>query len=151
MKNFFVLIIVFSVLINKLYSQNKTINGRIISNQLYESLIGVQIMINDTIKVGVTDIDGFFQIDIPISENKITFDYIGSDRATIWLEGKCNIIEVVMMLSSSYCFHTSKQAEKDRKRNYKKLSSIYRQAYKKGIFESENACYIRKFEPFFLK
>ena len=108
-------------------------------------------MINDTVKVGVTDIKGFFHIDIPISVKKISFDNIGFERTTIWLEDKCNKIEVVMMWSGGNCFATLKRLEAERKKNYKKLPKIHKLAYEKGIFETEYACYNRKFEPFYLK
>jgi len=106
-------------------------------------------MINDTIEVGRTDLNGFFQIDIPVSEKKILFMFVGLDPTTIELVDKCDKIEVVMMLSSSYDFITLKQADRKREKRYKKLPEIHKQAFEKGIFETEYACYNREFEPFY--
>ena len=150
MKKSLILFIVLSVSTCSLYSQNKTIKGRLISNQ-FDILIGISIMIHDTIEVGRTDLNGFFQIDIPISVNKITFRSIGLDPTSIKLVDKCDKIEVVMMLSGTYDFITLKRAERKRKEKYKKLTEIHKQAFEKSIFETEYACYNRKFEPLFLK
>jgi len=150
MKKFLIICIVLSVSICSLYSQNKTIKGRVISNQ-FDILRGVPIMINDTVEVGRTDLNGFFQIDIPISVKKILFGSVGLDPTTIELVDKCDKIEVVIMLSSTYDFITLKHAERKREKRYKKLPEIHKQAFEKGIFETDKACYIRKFESYFLQ
>ena len=115
----------------------------------FETVPLASIMINDTIEVGRTDLNGFFQIDIPVSEKKILFMFVGLDPTTIELVDKCDKIEVVMMLSSSYDFITLKQADRKREKRYKKLPEIHKQAFEKGIFETEYACYNREFEPFY--
>ncbi len=150
MKKLLILFIVIIVSICSLYSQNKTIKGRVIS-EFFETMPGVSIMINDTVEVGRTDLNGFFQIDIPVSEKKILFGSVGLDPTTIELVDKCDKIEVVMMLSSTYDFITLKRAERKSKKRYKKLPEIHKQAFEKGIFETEYACYNREFESFYLK
>ncbi len=150
MKKLLIVFIVLCVSISNLYSQNKTIKGRVIS-EFFETMPGVSIMINDTVEVGRTDLNGFFQIDIPVSEEKILFGSVGLDPTTIELVDKCDKIEVVMMLSGSYDFITLKRAERKRKKRYKKLPEIHKQAFEKGIFETEYACYKREFEPFHLQ
>ena len=148
MKKLLIIYIVLGVSTSILYSQNKTIKGRVIDDNL-ETLPYVSIMINDTVEAGRTDLNGFFQIDIPVSENKILFGSVGLDPTTIVLVDKCDKIEVVMMLSSSYDFITLNRANRKRGKRYKKLPEIHRQAFEKGIFETEYACYNRKFEPFY--
>lgn len=147
MKKLLIVFIVLSLSAGSLYSQNKTIKGRVIDDNL-ETMIGVLITINDTVKAGITDFNGFFQIDIPVSVNKITFSYVGLDAAPIELVDKCDRIEVVMMLSGTYCFITLKHADRKRKKRYKKLPKVHKQAFRKGIFETEYACYKRKFVKF---
>jgi hypothetical protein len=142
--------IVLSISTYSLYSQNKTIKGRVIAED-FETLPGVFIMISDTIEVGRTDLNGFFQIDIPISEKKILFEFVGMDPTTIELVDKCDKIEVVMMYTYTYDFITFKRAERKRKKRYKKLPEIHKQAFEKGIFETECACYNREFESFYLQ
>ena len=106
-------------------------------------------MINDTVEVGKTDINGFFQIEMPVSEKKILFKFIGLDPATIELVDKCDEVEVVMILSGTYDFITLKKVDRLRMKEFKKLPELHKEAFEKGIFETEYACYIRNFESYF--
>jgi len=146
MKKLLIIFILLSVSTSSLYSQNKTIKGRVIDNSL-EPLPFVLIVINDTVEVGRTDLNGYFQIDIPVSEKKILFRSVGLDPTIIELKDKCDKIEVVMMLSGTYDFITLNRADRKREQEFKKLPEIHKQAFEKGIFETEYACYYRKFEP----
>ena len=150
MKKLLILFIVTSVSMCSLYSQNKTIKGRVISED-FETMTGVSIIIKDTVEVGRTDLNGFFQIDIPVSVKKILFGFVGLDPATIELVDKCDKIEVVMMYTYTYDFITLKRSERKREKRYNKLPELHKQAFEKGIFETDNACYIRKFESYFLQ
>ena len=58
------------------YSQNRIVKGLVIDEDL-EPIGNLLISINDSIKVGTTDIEGRFQIEIPTSVNKISFACIG--------------------------------------------------------------------------
>ena len=148
MKKLLILVIVFSISICNLYSQYKTIKGRVIDNNL-ETLPYVSIMINDTVDVGKTDLNGFFQIDIPNSVKKILLRSVGLDPTTIELVDKCNEVEVVMMLSGTYDFITLKKVDRLRMKRFKKLPELHKEAFEKGIFETEFECFIRNFEPHF--
>lgn len=101
-----------------IYSQSKVIHGRVISDSL-ETIPGVLITVNDSIEIGKTDFDGFFKIDIPVSENKILFKSIGLEPTTIELGDNCGEVELVMMLSGTYDFATPKNVDRIRKRNLK--------------------------------
>jgi len=141
------LLIIFTLLgasTYNLYAQNKTYKGRVIDDNL-ETLPSVLIMINDTVKVGKTDINGFFQIEIPISVKKILFRFIGVDPAIIELEDNCDEVEVVMMLSGSYDFTTLKKVDRLRMKIFKKLPELHREAFEKGIFKTDKACYTQEF------
>ena len=150
MKKLSILIFAISILISNLYSQDKNVKGRVIAED-FEILPGVSIMINDTVEVGRTDLNGFFQIDIPISEKKILFVFVGMEPTNIELVGGCDEIEVVMMNIYNYDFMTLKRAEKKRKNRYNKLPKLHKEAFGKGIFKTEQACYIREFQSFYLK
>ena len=150
MKKLLILFIVIGISMCSLYSQTKTIKGRVISDY-FDILPGVSIMINDTVEVGRTDLNGFFQIDIPISVKKILFGSVGLDPTTIELVDKCDKIEVVMMLSGTYDFITLKKVDRLRMKEFKKLPELHKKAFEKGIFETDKACYIRKFESYFLQ
>ena len=147
------LLILFIILIfstSSLYSQNKTVKGRIIDDNL-ETLPYVSIMINDTVEVGRTDLKGFFQIDIPVSEKKILFMFLGLEPAIIEFEDKCDEVEVVMMLSGTYDFITLKKVDRFRMKRFKKLPELHKEAFEKGIFKTVKACYTREFIPDYKK
>ncbi len=150
MKKLLILLLVISFSTSSLYSQNNRIKGRVIDDNL-ETLPGVSILINDTVNVGRTDLSGFFQIDIPASEKKILFRAVGLDPTIIELADKCNEVEVVMMLTGSYDFITLKKVDRLRIRRFKKLPEIHKEAFGKGLFETEYACYTRDFIPVFRK
>ncbi|WP_276090954.1 hypothetical protein [Pedobacter sp. JY14-1] len=69
MKRLLIICTLLCISTNILCAQNKTIKGRVVDKNL-ETLPYVSIVINDTVKVGKTDLNGFFQIDIPISVKK---------------------------------------------------------------------------------
>lgn len=150
MKKLLIIFIVLGVSTSSLYSQNKTIQGRVITDDL-ETMPGVSIMINDTVEVGRTDLKGFFQVNIPVCEKKILFGSVGLYPTTIELVDKCDKIEVVMMLSGARESISLRRADRQRKKRYKKLPEIHKQAFEKNIFETEHACYKREFEPFYLQ
>ncbi|MDZ7607366.1 MAG: hypothetical protein U5K79_17680 [Cyclobacteriaceae bacterium] len=81
MKKLSLLIIALTVPMCSLYSQNKTIKGRVIS-EYFDILTGTSIMIHDTVEVGRVDSNGFFQIDIPIFEKKL-FRSLGLESVTL--------------------------------------------------------------------
>lgn len=150
MKKLLILFIVSTASICTAYSQSKIIKGRVIAED-FETLPRVSIMINDTVEIGRTDIEGFFRLDIPASEKQILFDFVGMESVSIELKHDCDSIEVVMMYLYSYDFMSLKRAERKRKKRYKKLHYIHQQAFEKGIFNTDCACYKREFESFYLQ
>jgi len=150
MKKLLIIFIVLCVSTCSLYSQSKTIKGRVIDDNL-ETLAGVPIMINDTVVVGRTDLNGFFQIDIPIFVKKLLFSTVGIELASIELVDKCDEVEVVMMLSSTYDFITLKKVERLRMKRFKKLPELHKEAFEKGIFKTDNACYTQEFIHYYKK
>ena len=147
MKNLLIIFIAFSVSICSLNSQNKSIKGRVIDDNL-ETLPYVSIVINDTVKVGRTDLNGFFQIDIPISVKKLLFRTVGIELASIELADKCDEVEVVMILSGTYDFITLKKVDRLRMKRFKKLPELHKEAFEKGIFKTDKTCYTQEFIPY---
>ena len=148
-KDLFFLLVIYAFTTYGIYSQNRIINGRVIADDL-DILPGVTVIVNDTTEVGRTDLNGFFQVNIPADQEQLLFTGIGLDQMTIHLEEGCDRIEVVMMISASYDFITLKQADRKRKKEFKKLHEVHKKAFEKGIFETASACYTRKFEPYVL-
>ena len=150
MKKLLIICLVLSVSISSLYSQNKIIKGRVIDNNL-EILPYVPIMVNDTVEVGRTDFNGFFQIDIPISVEKILLRSVGLESTIIKLIDKCDEVEVVMMLSGSYDFMTLKKVDRLRMKRFKKLPELHEEAFEKGILKKDKACYEQDFIHYYKK
>ena len=146
MKQLIITFIVIVVSACSLYSQNKTIKGRVISDD-FETVPLASIMINDTVEVGKTDLNGFFQIDIPVSVNKLLFMFVGIEPTKIVLAYNCDEVEVVMMLSSTYDFITLKKADRLRMKRFKKIPKLHKEAFTKGIFKTDKACYTQEFIP----
>lgn len=59
MKKLLIVFILLSASTCNLYAQNKKIKGRVISD-FFEIMPTISIMINDTVQVGRTDLEGFF-------------------------------------------------------------------------------------------
>lgn len=133
-----------------LYSQNRTIKGRVISDD-FQTVALASIIINDTFQVGKTDLNGFFQIDIPALEKNILFKSVGLESVLIKLSDTCYETEVVMILSGTYDFMTLKKADKFRMKRFKKLPELHSEAFAKGIFKTGKACYTQEFIPHYKK
>lgn len=127
-----------------LSSQNRIISGRVVAEDL-EAIPSAIIYINDTIEAGKTDLKGFFQIEIPVSVNKMTFTFPGMETTKIELSDSCGIVEMVMMSSRIYDFKTLKKVDRLRMRRFKKISQLHREAFAKGIFKTGNSCYKQDF------
>jgi hypothetical protein len=150
MKKLLIIFIVLTVSTCSLYSQNKTIKGRVISD-FFETMPEVSIMIIDTVNVGRTDLNGFFQIDIPVSVKKILFRAVGLDPATIELADKCDEVEVVMMSSGTDDFIALKKVDRRRMKRFKKLPELHKKAFEKDLFKTDKACYTQEFIPYYKK
>ncbi len=150
MKKLLIIFILLNASTYKLYAQNKIINGRLIDDNL-ETLPYAFIMINDTVKGGRTDVDGFFHLEIPVSVKKLSFEFLGCESTSVWLADKCNEVEVVMMLRDSYDFIKLKKIDRLRMKRFKKLPKLHKEAFEKGIFKTDKACYTQEFIPYYKK
>ncbi len=150
MKKLLILLIVFGFSAGSLFAQTKTLKGRVIDDFL-EALPYALIKVNDTVEVGKTDLNGYFQIEISASVKKLSFDTIGLDLASIKLSDDCNDVEVVMMLTGSFDFMSLKKVDRLRMKRFKQLPDLHKQAFEKGIFKTENPCYTQEFIPHFTK
>lgn len=150
MKKLIITLIVIVISTCNLYSQNKTIKGLVISDD-FETVPLASIIINDTVEVGKTDLNGFFQIDIPVSVNKILFRAVGIEPTNVALADNCDAVEVIMMLSGTYDFITLKKVDRLRMKRFKKLPELHKEAFAKGIFKTDKVCYTQEFIPHYKK
>lgn len=130
-----------------LYAQHKTIRGRVI-DEYAEIVPYASIVINDTVVVGRTALNGAFQIEIPVSVRKILLREVGFENTAIVLSDTCDEVEVVMMFLGSYDFVTLKKVDRLRMKRFKKLPALHKEAFEKGLFKTDKACYTQAFIPY---
>ena len=126
----------------------RIITGKVIDSNL-EELPLVDIMINDTIKIGATDFNGNFKLQVNLNTEKLIFRYVGCDLTPVILKPDCNNLDIVMLLSPTYCFYKPKKVERLRKKRFQTLPLLYKSAYKKGVFKSLDSCGDIQYVPIF--
>ncbi|WP_139252305.1 carboxypeptidase-like regulatory domain-containing protein [Hymenobacter psychrotolerans] len=132
------------------YAQSKTIRGRVITDD-FMPLPGVVIRIDKTVEIGKSDLEGFFEINIPVSVKKISFSAIGIEEAYTELADDCEEVELVMLSRGTYCFSSAKKIDRLRIRKFKKILGVHKEAFEKGIFKEDKACYTQIFKPLYTK
>jgi len=64
------------------------------------------------------------------------------------LSDTCEEVEVVMMLSATYDFITLKKVDRLRMKRVKKLPALHKEAFERGLFKTDKACYTQAFIPY---
>ena len=117
-----------------IFSQNRAIQGVVIDDLDYEP--------------GMTNLDGSFQIEVPYTVNRLVLGRaIGFEDTEIVLCENCNYLEIILFQRPIYDFLSKKQADNKRKKRFKKIGKIRKEAVKRGIFQSKNPCYKQVFIP----
>ena len=130
-----------------IFSQNRAIQGVVIDDLDYEPVPYVSIIFNDSI-IGMTNLDGSFQIEVPYTVNRLVLGRaIGFEDTEIVLCENCNYLEIILFQRPIYDFLSKKQADNKRKKRFKKIGKIRKEAVKRGIFQSKNPCYKQVFIP----
>ena len=91
--------------------QDRAVSARVINDYL-EIMTYVSIVVDDTVEIGRTNLNGFFRVDVPASTTRIVFRAVGMELAPIELTDKCNEVEIVMMLGSTYDFMSLRKVDK---------------------------------------
>lgn len=150
MKKILIKCIVLYFLICNLHCQSKTIKGRII-NEEFEFMPMTSILNNLNVEIGKTDMNGFFEIVIPDSENKLSFRFIGLEPSNIELTDNCKEVEIIMISSGTHDFISLRKVDRLRKKRFKKLQKLHKLAFERGLFRTDKACYIQEFIPYYEK
>ena len=143
-KYVFTFLMVF-VSVNSIYSQSRVFQGKVIDEYDFEPIPYADIIINDSTKIGRTGLDGCFQFETSLLVKKLTLKYAGMEDADLVLSENCNYIELIMFFQMHYCFISLKKIDKKRRKRYKNLPKLHKEAYEKGIFQSPEVCYTQKF------
>jgi hypothetical protein len=139
MKN--LLSLIFILLFSSILSaqESRTITGRIISEDL-EPIPMAIIYSVDTIQLGITDINGYFNIEIPVRLKELLIGFVGMEWTSIVMTDKCQNLELIMMVKVIYDFISIKKINKKRFKRFKELPNKYLHAYEEGIFRSSSPC-----------
>ncbi|MBT9395075.1 hypothetical protein KLP40_18050 [Hymenobacter sp. NST-14] len=130
----------FIFLTNEICAQNKTVKGILVDESL-APLSYSFILINDTVEIGKTDLNGNFKVEIPIYTKNIWFKAVGFETALVELMDNCNYIELIMISSSSYDFFSPKKVKKIISKKFNKLPELHKQACSSGVFKENTICY----------
>lgn len=128
-------------------AQDLTLKGRVISEDL-EVLPEVKITNQKKELLGVTDIEGRFEISIPKEVLKLNISFVGMEPTTIELSGNCDFLEVVVLFETLYDFMSLKKVDRLRMKRFKKLPKLHKEAFEKGVFKTDKACYTQEFIPY---
>ncbi|RYZ54772.1 MAG: hypothetical protein EOP49_04365 [Sphingobacteriales bacterium] len=142
--SFFLLIVIPFV---TMQAQNRNIKGRVLTEDLRTAPL-ISIKIDDSVEVGKTDLNGFFEINIPPTIQKLLIKGDGYIMdANITLLDSCNEVEVVVMARGTYDFISLKKADRLRKKRFKKLPASHLEAFSRGLFKTQTPCYKREYTP----
>lgn len=123
-----------------IYAQETTtIKGRIISED-FELLPGVKVFNMDTTILGSTDLDGYFEAEVPIGTNELLLGLVGMEWMTVKIEGDCTTLEMIMMTSVIYDFIPIKKINRKRCKRFRRLPKRHFEAYEQGIFTTSTPC-----------
>jgi hypothetical protein len=126
--------------------QTRTITGKVISEN-FETLPEVRIQNRDTIRLGTTDKNGNFKIELPNGTDELLLSFIGMEWTLLKVPLNCDKIEVIMMFEGTYDFMSNRKVDRLRKKRFDELPKLHSSAVAKGIFY-ESPCFTREFEPY---
>lgn len=139
MKKITLLIVLVNLLIvNKLYSQTKSLKGQIVDEN-FEAIPNAIIKLNLSNKFFQADDFGMFEIDVDNQEKQIEVIYIGYKTEKISIEKKC-YVNVVMINYNYKEFETANEEKTYYKKSKRKVRNAYNKAIKSGLVKKEKSC-----------
>ena len=133
----FVTLLLFCSIVN---AQNtKMIKGRVLDEEL-ELLPGAEIYTLDTVVLGSTDLEGYFNIKVPAETNELLLGALGMEWVPLKVKKGCQNLEIIVMIDVIYDFISAKSERRKRHRRFKRLPKKHLEAYEQGLFKSEKPC-----------
>lgn len=133
-----------------IFGQTKTLRGKVVlSEPSYEKGVDSEFLLapdafvfsTDTTKLGATNKEGIFEIEVPVNTSRIFVSWVAYDWEQIDLSGNCDFIEIVLIPAVIYDFVSIKRANRLNEKHRKKwLPELYQQASEQGFITSENPC-----------
>src|SRR5258708_20780740 len=135
------LIILISFLIPLLSNgQTRTITGKVIDEN-FEAIPEVKIQNHDTLRLGATDNNGNFKIELPSGTDELLLSFLGMEWTSLKVPTNCNNLEIIMMFDTIYDFVTIGTENKKRYKRLRDLPNKHRQAIERRIFSSSTSCF----------
>ena len=99
-KKFFVTFTLVLSLLGSVLAQQRTVTGKVTSEQDGEPLPGVTVVVNGAESIGtITDANGNYSLKVPESAVALTFSFVGMERQTIEI-GSTNVVNATLATSS---------------------------------------------------
>lgn len=119
--------------------ETKTITGRIISED-FEPIPKAIIHNMDTITLGSTDVDGYFNIEVPVETKELLLGFVAMEWTSVKIRDNCQNLEIIMMADVIYDYISIKKINQKRYKRFKKLPKMHLQAFEQGIFKFCTPC-----------
>lgn len=110
-------------------------------------LPAARIYSKDTLLLGETDVDGYFEVSIPKEADTLIFGFIGYEFATISIPINCLYLEVMLLPDVLYHYKSNQKIDRHRKKEFDKQPDLHKEAAGKGLFKNGAPCFQREFEP----
>lgn len=120
----------------------KVIKGRVLDENL-DPFPGVEVYGNDTLKLGTTDIEGYFEVQASREIDKLTFSSISYEITSI--TNYFSALEVILFADGNYDSPSRCKADKLYNKRIDKLSILHKQAFKAGLFDNGEPCFEYEF------
>lgn len=91
MRKLLSLIVCLTMGITMLMAQNRTITGRVVSEEDGEPIIGASVMLPGSSKGTITDLDGKFSLSVPSDAKTISISYVGMNTVEVPATDKMNV------------------------------------------------------------
>lgn len=119
--------------------------GKVISENM-DPLPEVKIYDTDSVILGFTEMDGSFEVKVPLTCRNLLFGFIGMEWTLIEIENDCKNYEVIMLLHVIYDFMTTNRINRKRKKRIKQMQKIHTSAYASGFFVERKPCFCYVFQ-----
>jgi len=129
-----------------LHGQNRTIQGRVLSEEL-EPLPGLEIKNSKDSVLVATDFQGYFEINISNEIDSLFFHYLGMENTSIKVSPGCRLIEIIILAQGLYHYRSLNRIDRHRKRRFNSIANLHLEAVQKGVFKNKKICYERAFVP----
>jgi len=104
-------------------------------DQFMETAAGITIFDKDTVKIGESDLNGYFQIELTEELDTLFFAGVGYEWLMVAVPKECESLEVILFLASSYDFMSTGKVDKSEKKSLKNYPNCTLKHFKKDYLK----------------